>query len=62
MQDGDLCCVLNGTRVPYILRPKDEQLDGVELVGECYVPGLMFGEVGDMLVDARVGERTFTIC
>jgi hypothetical protein len=60
MQDGDVCCVLNGTRVPYILRPCAN--DKHEFLGECYVPGLMFGEVGTMLEKDQAWPQRFTIC
>jgi Heterokaryon incompatibility protein (HET) len=38
----DLICVLNGGDVPFVLRPIDRGT--YQLVGECYVHGLMNGE------------------
>jgi hypothetical protein len=42
MRPGDICCVLLGAKVPFILRPERQQY---LLVGECYVHGVMRGEV-----------------
>jgi hypothetical protein len=40
-QPGDIVCVLRGGTVPYVLRPME---DGCfQLVGECYVQGIMDG-------------------
>jgi hypothetical protein len=41
---GDVVVVLLGGRVPYVLRPMDVE-GGFELVGHCYVHGIMDGEV-----------------
>jgi hypothetical protein len=43
---GDVICVLEGINVPFIMRRAEDQ-DGFELVGECYVHGIMGGEVMD---------------
>ena len=49
MQPGDLVCVLYGATVPFVLRRCcwDEGKDRFihVLVGECFVPGMMQGEV-----------------
>ncbi|KAL9596066.1 MAG: hypothetical protein Q9219_006052 [cf. Caloplaca sp. 3 TL-2023] len=53
MREGDLCCVLVGAKVPFILRPSQEQRfnaccdgkDHYQLVGECYIHGVMRGEI-----------------
>lgn len=48
---GDIVCVVQGARVPYVIRPKAVTEDGTqtyELVGECYIGGLMKGEVQHM--------------
>ncbi|KAF2805727.1 uncharacterized protein BDZ99DRAFT_480400 [Mytilinidion resinicola] len=44
VQQGDMCCVLIGARVPFILRPT-ETPSHYQVVGECYVHGIMRGEV-----------------
>jgi hypothetical protein len=41
MSKGDIVCVLYGGRVHYVLRPRQ---DRYELIGECYVHGLMHGK------------------
>jgi hypothetical protein len=46
-QAGDKICVLEGINVPYILRAVEGE-GGYELVGECFVYGIMEGEVMDM--------------
>ena len=38
----DRICVIRGCNVPFVVRP--QVADGVYLVGECYVHGLMRGE------------------
>ena len=42
---GDKICVIHGLPVPFIIRPASEMF---LLVGECYVQGVMDGEVMDM--------------
>lgn len=42
MQAGDLCCILFGAKVPYILRPVGYHF---VLVGESYIHGVMGGEI-----------------
>ena len=37
----DLICVVAGCSMPLIIRPYEE---GYELIGECYVQGMMEGE------------------
>ncbi|PVH71043.1 HET-domain-containing protein [Cadophora sp. DSE1049] len=42
---GDIVVVLHGAQVPFIVRPKTETMElQFELIGECYVRGLMDGE------------------
>jgi hypothetical protein len=56
MQAGDVVVVLYGGRTPFLLRRKD---DGTWiLVGECYVHGMMNGEVFDL---DGVEEEEFAI-
>ncbi|KAK8097531.1 hypothetical protein PG984_016670 [Apiospora sp. TS-2023a] len=43
MLEGDVVVILEGGPVPYVLRPQDS--GGFKLVGECYIPGLMQGEI-----------------
>jgi hypothetical protein len=44
MKQGDLCCVLFGAYVPFIIRPTGTK-SKYKLVGECYIQGVMRGEV-----------------
>lgn len=45
MQDGDHVYILSGGKVPYILRPvSGPRLRTLELVGDCYLHGIMYGE------------------
>ncbi|KAF2645476.1 HET-domain-containing protein [Massarina eburnea CBS 473.64] len=45
MMSGDVVAVLFGGRVPFILRRVEGEDQGWRLVGECYVDGIMDGEV-----------------
>ncbi|MCJ1456001.1 hypothetical protein MMC28_006358 [Mycoblastus sanguinarius] len=49
---GDKICIIAGAKVPFILRRTDGD-EGYRLVGECFVYGLMGGEV------SRVAELEF---
>lgn len=43
---GDVICILRGGQTPFVLRPKGTSDDGAqlwELVGDCYVHGIMDG-------------------
>ena len=46
-QIGDHVCVFTGACVPFVIR-RHETEDKYQLVGECYVHGIMDGEVADM--------------
>jgi hypothetical protein len=54
LQVGDLLCVLSGGRVPFVLRRKD---DIFQLIGECYVYGIMSGQA----VESMEGSRSETV-
>ncbi|KAH7356047.1 hypothetical protein BKA66DRAFT_446014 [Pyrenochaeta sp. MPI-SDFR-AT-0127] len=41
---GDQICILNGGAVPFVLKSRKRPLRGYQLVGECYIHGLMNGE------------------
>jgi hypothetical protein len=44
-RDGDMVAVLYGAQVPFVIRPKKDTKEvQFELVGECYIHGLMDGE------------------
>ena len=42
-QVGDIVVILNGGKVPYLLRPTKTPFE-FHLIGECYVEGIMYGE------------------
>ena len=41
---GDIVCVLHGSSTPMALRAKE---DAYEVIGECYIHGIMYGEAVD---------------
>lgn len=57
-RQGDLICVAHGCTMPLVVRP---YLDGYQLIGECYVQGLMNGEVEQFVLsgEAKVEENVF---
>ncbi|KAI9774468.1 MAG: hypothetical protein M1839_001701 [Geoglossum umbratile] len=57
---GDLCCVLFGANVPFLLR----RVDGArcKLVGEAFVHGLMRGEAAGMVRRNVLREEVFVVC
>ncbi|KAL6790975.1 HET domain-containing protein [Trichoderma sp. SZMC 28012] len=57
-QKGDVVCIFNGGRVPYVLRSCAN--GNYTLVGECYVDGMMRGEVKDRF-PRRSHEASFSI-
>jgi hypothetical protein len=44
-KEGDVCCLLYGATVPYVLRRRD--VSSYRLVGEGYIHGVMTGECAD---------------
>lgn len=59
---GDLVAVLLGGELPVVLRPLDGVKTGFELVGMCYVHGIMDGEwithvTGDHVEDSEVFQE-----
>lgn len=56
MRAGDCVCVLDGGRVPFIVRASGEKW---RLVGEVFVHGLMSGEAGQAVRAGRGGRRVF---
>jgi hypothetical protein len=47
-QDGDFVCVLHGANLPIVLR---KLADKWELIGPCFVDGMMYGEAVDWRED-----------
>ncbi|KAG8170164.1 hypothetical protein KVR01_000909 [Diaporthe batatas] len=46
---GDLVCVFDGMALPYVVRPKRETEGVYELVGECFISGLLSGQAMNMV-------------
>ncbi|KAI1062822.1 hypothetical protein LB507_005731 [Fusarium sp. FIESC RH6] len=62
-KEGDIIVLLDGGNVPYLLRPADKK-DGelrYELVGECFVSGIMHGEVLDALGQNADHKQIFSL-
>lgn len=59
-QSGDRICFFFGVQVPFILRPQHDSGE-YRLCGECYVDGMMYGEIADMLKSGKVKEETFRL-
>jgi hypothetical protein len=51
LQDGDICCVLMGCRMPLIIRPTSTP-SHFKLVGHSYIGGVMYGEAVEALVES----------
>ncbi|KAI0436505.1 hypothetical protein F4803DRAFT_556924 [Xylaria telfairii] len=43
-QQGDTICILDGGVVPFLVRKSKHAPRAFELIGECYIDGLMNGE------------------
>jgi hypothetical protein len=57
-REGDKLCLLLGGQTLFCLRPNG---DDYLFVGECYVRGVMDGELIDLLESGRVARGTFKI-
>ncbi|KAL1846610.1 hypothetical protein Daus18300_014201 [Diaporthe australafricana] len=57
---GDVCCVIFGADVPFILRPNAGS-PGYRLLGEAFVHGVMNGEIEGMLQRGQITQQTITI-
>ncbi|OLN96739.1 Heterokaryon incompatibility protein 6, OR allele 4 [Colletotrichum chlorophyti] len=58
MRKGDVIAILSGGDVPFVLRPTQ---DGHTLVGECYVEGIMYGEILKGQLEAQSGDNSKSI-
>lgn len=59
---GDLVVVLFGARVPFVLRPQGKGIDRrYELIGDCYVHGMMDGEAIEMWQTGVLDVETFSL-
>ncbi|EXJ61332.1 uncharacterized protein A1O5_11890 [Cladophialophora psammophila CBS 110553] len=58
---GDVCCILFGATVPFILR-RTQREGYFKLVGEAYLHGLMRGEALSLSTASSPEEQTLIIC
>jgi hypothetical protein len=59
LKEGDVCCILFGAPVPFVLRRVGDQY---KLVGEAYVHGVMKGEaVVDWMLGGKYPEQVFEL-
>ncbi|KAH8597307.1 heterokaryon incompatibility protein-domain-containing protein [Bisporella sp. PMI_857] len=62
IEQGDVCCVLYGSRVPFIVRPRPiESLGQYRFLGESYVHGIMQGEAVEMCQRGILKEEVLSI-
>ncbi|CAI6337710.1 unnamed protein product [Periconia digitata] len=64
IEPGDTIAVLFGSRVPFILRKVESEVEnGYRLIGDCYIHGLMDGEAIQMWKDGdeRAKLENFTL-
>jgi hypothetical protein len=65
MQKGDIVTILHGSRVPLVLRPLPSlYVTEYQLVGDCYIQGIMHGEAVSRLRERGVLEsrtQTFSL-
>jgi hypothetical protein len=61
LQNDDVVCILYGAAVPFVIRPVGD--GNYLLVGECYVHGIMAGEVIDQMAapGSRLKEEWITL-
>ncbi len=58
MRSGDICVVLFGGRVPFVLRPKNGRF---LLLGECLIQGLLEGQAITSAERGHLKQETFEI-
>ena len=59
---GDVIAMITGCDVPLVLRPVTEETSRFTLIGECYVHGLMSGEVAEFLEQGKCKMEHISIC
>lgn len=58
VRKGDVAAVLYGCNFPVLLRPLGE---AYQVLGECFVPGLMNGEVFDAQIEEDLKAQDFIL-
>ena len=67
VETGDLCCVLRGADVPFVLRrcwqPEAQKVENGEfrMLGEAFVCGIMHGEAVELIRSKELDVETLTI-
>jgi len=56
--EGDVVCFLAGSRVPIVLRPAATEY---EVVGPCYVHGMMQGEAAALMAEDGLDQEQFVL-
>ena len=56
---GDCVCMLASCKTPLILRPLGEAF---RVIGECYIHGLMRGEMAREIENGQLSRRDFRLC
>jgi len=59
IREGDLCCIVYGSKVPVILRKVEDA--SYILIGDSYIQDLMQGEALTMMRDGEFKEESFII-
>lgn len=62
-KEGDIIALLDGGSVPYLLRTAEKKGEELryELVGECFVQGIMHGEILDALGESSAHKQVFNL-
>jgi hypothetical protein len=60
VRSGDVLAILSGCNFPVALRPCRDDL--YQVVGECYIHGLMDGEILNQGDDQNFSSREFVLC
>lgn len=60
-EPGDMCCVLFGSDVPFVLRRRETGQEGFKFVGECYLQGFMEGQAITKLHNGMAERTVFNI-
>jgi hypothetical protein len=61
-KQGDIICILFGSRTPLVIRPIPDFENCFTLVGECYVEGVMDGEALGWLLAEKCDLENFVLC
>jgi hypothetical protein len=60
VRQGDVVAILLGCRCPIVLRPCSDGL--YQVIGECYIHGLMDGEILSQEREGHVSRQEFVLC